>query len=141
MDLPEIMAQRVFAVAGDTLNPEKYAYKIKQGLLEHGYMVHAVGKEAASFNDIAGEIDIIDLCINPVKGLSLIKDCKKSFKCIVIQPGAESDELLSYLNENKLPYIQGCLLVGLSLYARERKMQNNPQIVEANEKCAKLERA
>ena len=122
MDLKEIMEQRVFAVAGDTLNPEKYAYKIKHGLLEHGYTVHAVGKEAASFNEIAGEIDIIDLCINPVKGLALIKECTKPFKCIVIQPGAESEELLAFLDEKNLPYIQGCLLVGLSVYAKGKKM-------------------
>ena len=119
MDLKEIMAQRVFAVAGDTLNEEKYAYKIKHGLLEHGYTVHAVGKELQSFNDIPGDIDIIDLCINPAKGLALIKDCKKPFKCIVIQPGAENEDLLAYLNENALPYIQGCLLVGLSVYAKK----------------------
>ncbi len=118
MELPEIMQQQVFAVAGDTLNPEKYAYKIKQELLKHGYTVHAVGKELTSFNDIPGEIDIIDLCINPVKGLSLIKECTKSFKCVVIQPGAASEELISYLNEKNLPYIEGCVLVGLSLYAK-----------------------
>ncbi|MCR5046613.1 MAG: CoA-binding protein [Treponema sp.] len=118
MELKEIMAQKVFAVAGDTLNPEKYAYKIKDGLLKKGYTVHAVGKEAQSFNEIDGDIDIIDLCINPIKGLKLIQECKKDFKCIVIQPGAKSPELLSYLEEKKLPYIQGCLLVGLSLYAK-----------------------
>ena len=118
MDLKEIMEERSFAVAGDTLNEEKYAYKIKQALLEHGYTVYSVGKELSSFNDIPEQIDIIDLCINPVKGLALIKECKKPFKCIVIQPGAESDELLSYLNEKNLPYIQGCLLVGLSIYAK-----------------------
>lgn len=118
MELKEIMEQGSFAVAGDTLNEEKYAFKIKQGLLEHGYTVYAVGKELSSFNDIPDEIDIIDLCINPVKGLALIKDCKKPFKCIVIQPGAESEELLSYLDENNIPYIQGCLLVGLSVYAK-----------------------
>ena len=117
MDLKEIMRQRVFAVAGDTLNPEKYAFKIKHGLLDKGYTVHSVGKELPSFNDIPGDIDIIDLCINPARGLALIKECGKPFKCIVIQPGAESDELLSYLDEKKLPYIQGCLLVGLSVYA------------------------
>ena len=49
----------------------------------------------------------------------MIKKCRKSFKCIVIQPGAESEELISYLNEKNLPYIQGCLLVGLRLYAKE----------------------
>ncbi|MBO6220284.1 MAG: CoA-binding protein [Treponema sp.] len=118
MDLKEIMEQRVFAVAGDTLNEEKYAFKIKRGLLAQGYTIHAVGKELASFNDIPGEIDIIDLCVNPAKGLALIKECKKDFKCIVIQPGAESEELLAYLNERALPYIQGCLLVGLSVYGR-----------------------
>lgn len=117
MDLKEIMEQKIFAVVGDTLNSEKYAYKIKQGLLEHGYTVHSVGKELKSLNDIQEEIDIIDLCINPVKGLALIRECKKNFKCIVIQPGAESEELIAYLNEKNLPYIEGCLLVGLSLYA------------------------
>ena len=118
MELKEIMEQKVFAVVGNTLDEEKYACKIKKAMLEHGYTVYAVGKELASINDVPEEIDIIDLCIHPVKGLALMKECKKNFKCIVIQPGAESPELLQYLDENKLPYIQGCLLVGLSRFRR-----------------------
>lgn len=118
MDLQEIMQQRDFVVVGDTLNQEKYAYKIKHGLEEKGYKAQAVGKELASINDVEGDIDIIDLCINPVKGLQLMKENKKPFKCIVIQPGAESQPLKSYLEENNLPYIEGCLLVGLRLYAK-----------------------
>lgn len=114
------MQQHVFAVVGDTLNEEKYAYKIKHGLLEHGYCVYPVGKELTSLNEIPGEIDIIDLCIHPVKGLALMKECKRNFQCIVIQPGAESEELLTYLNEQNLPYIEGCVLVGLSLYAKDK---------------------
>lgn len=116
MELKEIMEQKVMVVVGDTLNEEKYAYKIKTKLLEKGYTVYAVGKELSSINDINEEIDIIDLCINPVKGLKLIKECKKNFKCIVIQPGAESDELLEYLEENNIDFIEGCLLVGMRLY-------------------------
>lgn len=54
MDLKEIMQQRVFAVAGDTLNEKKHAHKIKHGLLAQGYTVHSVGKELASFNDMPG---------------------------------------------------------------------------------------
>lgn len=119
MDLKEIMDQESFAVVGDTLNEAKYAYRIKQGLLEQGYTVHAVGKELASLNDVEGEIDIIDLCIHPVKGLKLIEECQKSFRCIVIQPGAESAEIFAYLDAHHLPYIEGCLLVGLSLYPRQ----------------------
>ena len=116
MDLKEIMKQNSFAVLGNTINEEKYAYKIKRGLLDRGYEVYSVGKELESLNDIDGDIDIIDLCTNPIKGLKLLKENKKDFKCIVIQPGASNDELIKYLDDNNLPYIEGCLLVGLKLY-------------------------
>lgn len=114
MEMKEIMEQKRFAVVGNTLDPEKYAYKIKHAMLDAGYTVYAVGKELPSLNDIEDDIDIIDLCIHPVKGLALMKECKKSFRCIVLQPGAESPELLAYLDEQGLPYIQGCLLKGLA---------------------------
>ena len=118
MDLKEVMQQQKFAVLGDTLNEEKYAYKIKSGLEAKGYTVYPVGKELASLNDIEDEIDVIDLCIHPAKGLKLLQENQKKFKTIVVQPGASDEALVAYLEENKLPYIDGCLLVGLSLYAK-----------------------
>lgn len=118
MDMKDIMAQKNFVVVGDTLNERKYANMIKVGLLDKGYNVWSVGKELTSINDVDGEIDILDLCINPHKGLELLKENKKKCKCVVIQPGAESDEIFAYLEENKIPYIEGCLLVGLSVYAK-----------------------
>lgn len=117
MELQEVMRQRVFAVAGNTLEPGKYAYRIKQGLMEKGYTVYAVGKELPSLNDIPEEIDVIDLCIHPAKGLELMRECKKKFKCVVLQPGAESEELVAFLNERQMPYLNGCVLVGLRLFA------------------------
>ena len=122
MDLQQAMAQRVFVVVGDTLNPEKYAYIIKHRLLAQGYTVYCVGKELASINDVPEEIDVIDLCINRYKGIRLLKECTKSFKTMIIQPGAESDEILRHLDENKLPYMEACILVGLSLYKRQPKV-------------------
>lgn len=116
MDLKEIMKKKRFVVVGDTLNPEKYAYKIKHELLKKGYTVYPVGKELPSINSVPGDIEILDLCIHPAKGLKLLQESQKKFDCIVIQPGAESEELIQYLNENQLPYLEGCLLVGLSLY-------------------------
>lgn len=116
MEMKDIMQQQVFAVVGDTLNPEKYACTIKNRMQDAGYTVYAVGKELPSLNDVPDEIDVIDLCIHPVKGLKLMQECKKSFRCIVIQPGADSPELLAYLNENHLPYLHGCLLKGLEAY-------------------------
>ncbi len=116
MEMKDVMQQQVFAVVGDTLNPEKYACTIKNRMQDAGYTVYAVGKELPSLNDIPGDIDVIDLCIHPVKGLKLMQECKKSFRCIVIQPGADSPELLAYLDENHLPYLHGCLLKGLEAY-------------------------
>ena len=118
MTLKEVMSKERFAVVGDTLNPEKYACKIKEAMLRAGYTVYAVGKELESLNDIPDEIDIIDLCINPAKGLKLMQECQKSFECIVIQPGAESDELKAYLDEKNMPYIEDCLLIGLADFPR-----------------------
>ena len=116
MDLKEVMDQKNFVIVGDTLNEEKYASKIKRKMIKNGYQVSAVGKELESINDVEGDIDVIDLCITPAKGLKLIKECKKDFKTVVIQPGAESPELTGYLKENDIEYLEGCLLVGLKLY-------------------------
>ncbi len=120
MDLKEIMAQKRFVVVGDTLNEEKYAHKIKAGLLSAGYDVQCVGKELASFRDVQGEIDIIDLCINPVRGLSLLKEYTPPCKCVVLQPGAESDEIKDFLLSSKIDFVEGCLLVGLSVYGKKK---------------------
>ena len=121
MDLKEIMQENVFVVVGDTIKEEKYAFKIKNKLIDHGYTVYGVGKELKSINEVDDDIDIIDLCINPIRGLELIKECNKNYKCIVIQPGAESDELIEYMKRNNIQYIEVCLLVGLSLFSKNKK--------------------
>lgn len=118
MNLEEVMNQHNFVVVGDTLNEEKYAYKIKHQMLDHDYQIECVGKELASINDVTFDIDIIDLCIHPVKGLKLLQESNKPFKCVVIQPGAESEDIINYLKDNNYDYIEGCLLLGLSLYKK-----------------------
>ena len=57
-------------------------------------------------------------CASTAKGIGLLRECRKSVKCVVIQPGAESEEIFQYLKENHIPYIEGCLLVGMRLYPR-----------------------
>lgn len=116
MNLHDVMKEKVFAIAGDTLNPEKYAYKIKAQMAERGYSVYGIGRERASFNDVPEDIDVIDLCINPPRGLKLLQENRKQVKCVVIQPGAGSPEIEAFLADAGVPYIDGCLLVGLTLY-------------------------
>ena len=120
MDLEQIMQMNTFVVAGDTLNPEKYAYRIKHGLLEQGYTVYSVGKELGSLNEVPEDAQILDLCINPAKGLKLLQESQRTYRCVVIQPGAGSPEILAYLEEHRQPYLEGCLLVGMRLYPRNK---------------------
>lgn len=79
MELKNVMEQKVFVIVGDTVNEEKYAAQIKRQLRLKGYTAYGVGKELKSINDIPGSIDVIDLCINPIKGLKILKECKKFF--------------------------------------------------------------
>ena len=119
MDLREVMKYNTFVVIGDTLNEEKYAYKIKHELINSGYKVYCVGKELNSLNDVDDEIDIIDLCINPPAGIKILKENKKKFKGLIIQPGAGSDEIVEFLDKNNYEYMDGCLLVGIRLFGKE----------------------
>lgn len=116
MDMKNILDFNNFVVVGDTLNVNKYAYKIKKELLNNNYNVCGVGKELASINEVGFDIDVLDLCINPSLGIKLLKENNKKIKIVVIQPGAQSDEIKTFLNENKICYVEDCLFAGLKLY-------------------------
>ena len=118
MDLKQIMQFNNFVVLGNTLDKEKYAYKIKEKLLQNNYKVACVDKQYKSLNDIPFEIDVLDLCMNPLKSIKLLKENTKPIKAVVIQPGAESTDLIAFFEEAKIPYINGCLLVGMALYKK-----------------------
>ena len=121
MELKEIMSYKSFAVVGNTIREDKTAKKIKDNLEYFEYTVYPVYKEIKSLNDIDGEIDVIDLCINPVLGLNYLKECNKPYKCVLIQPGAESDEIKEFLDSKGIPYLEGCALVGMSLFKGKLK--------------------
>ncbi len=116
MNLQEIMKKDHFVIVGDTLNKEKYAYKIKETLLSNGYKVACVGKELKSLDEVDFNIEVVDLCINPVKGLEILKNSSKNIEMVLIQPGAESQEIKDYLDSKNIPYLEGCALVGVRLY-------------------------
>ena len=116
MDIKEIMEQKSFAVLGDTVSEGKPAHMIKERMTEKGYKVFPVGKELSSINEIDEDIDVIDVCMNPKKALELLKENRKAFKCVLLQPGTESEELTGFLEEKNIPYLKGCLLKGLKEY-------------------------
>ena len=115
-NLKEVFGQQVFAVVGNTTDRAKAACKIKYGLTRRGYSAYGIGKELHSLNEVPEEIDVVVLCANPKWGLELMQDCRKDMKGVVIQPGAESTELMEYLEEQGIPYLESCILSGFSLY-------------------------
>ena len=118
MEIKDVINYKNIVIVGDTLNEEKIAYKIKQKLIENGYNTHPVYKEIKDINEVS-EIDLIIMCINPIKGIEILKSLKKSFKAVLLQEGASSDEIIAYLNELNKPYINGCMLKALKQYKEE----------------------
>ena len=52
-----------------------------------------------------------------------MRECRKPCRGVLIQPGAESQEIFDYLKEQGIPYLQGCALVGLRLYPKKEKKE------------------
>ncbi|MCC5424582.1 CoA-binding protein [Clostridium botulinum] len=121
MKVYDFLDYKNWAVAGSVLSEDKYAYKIFNRLKEKGYNVVGIKpgvEEKDVFNnirDIPYNIEVLDLCINPIKGLDIVKEASKlGINKILIQPGAESNEIINFCRENNINAIEGCALVELS---------------------------
>lgn len=127
MEAQNLLDYENWAVAGDVLNESKYAHRILNALRDAKFNVSGVnpsdktGNAYTSLKLVPYKIDVLDLCINPVKGISVVKEAKKlNIDKILIQPGAESEEILDYCRENSIIAIEGCALVELSYYKRKK---------------------
>lgn len=109
-----------WCVVGDVGNEKKYAYRILNKLKENGYNAFGVSLKDGenifkSLKEVSCNIEVIDLCINPIKGIEFIKEAKTlGINKVLIQPGAESEEVLNFCKENDICAIEGCALVELS---------------------------
>ncbi|KYH34586.1 hypothetical protein CLTEP_15140 [Clostridium tepidiprofundi DSM 19306] len=121
MKASEMLDYKNWAVVGSVTNNMKYAYKILFALKNSGYTVKGVNPRAKedeickSLSEVDYKIDVLDLCINPKVGIEIVKEAKElGIDKILIQPGAESEEILNYCKENNITAVQGCALVELS---------------------------
>lgn len=121
MNANELMKYKNWIVVGDVLNSSKYAYKILNALKESGYNVFGVNPRGKSediylkLSDVKYKIEVIDLCINPLIGIEILKEAKNlGIDKVLIQPGAGSMEILDYCKRNNITAMEGCALVELS---------------------------
>lgn len=119
MEARELVKEKNWVVIGDVTNTSKYAYKILEKFKDKGHVVagvHPKGGEGIykTLEEVPYKIDAIDLCINPKLGLEFMKEVKSmGISKVLIQPGAESQDIINYCNENNIIAIQGCALVSL----------------------------
>lgn len=128
MDGQQLLEYKNWVVVGDVLNSSKYAHRILNTLKEAGYNVQGVNPSSnddsiyKSLKDIPYKIDVIDLCINPITGLKIVEEANNlGINKILIQPGAKSEDILSFCVEKGIIAIEGCALEELSYYKRKKR--------------------
>ncbi|MDV3428004.1 MAG: CoA-binding protein [Bacillota bacterium] len=121
MSPADFLKYKNWVVIGDVTNSSKYAYSILNALKEHGLNASGLhpkdesGLIYKSLKEVPYSIEVIDLCINPKYGMEFIKEAKSmGINNILIQPGAESPEIIRFAEENKMNAIEGCALTALS---------------------------
>ncbi|GIM28942.1 CoA-binding protein [Clostridium polyendosporum] len=117
----DLMKFKNWVVVGDVTNPTKYAYRILSKFYSAGFNVSGVNPRATkegtykSLEQVAYKIDAIDLCINPRDGIDIVRQAKElEIKYILIQPGAESEEIFNFCRNNNIIAVEGCALVALN---------------------------
>lgn len=123
MEARALLNYENWVVVGDVLNSTKYAYKILSSLKESNFNVSGVNPRDNSGNvykdlkEVPYKIDVIDLCINPITGLKIVESAiELGINKILIQPGAESNDILMLCREKGISAIEGCALIELSNY-------------------------
>ena len=117
----EFLDYKNWVVVGDVLTPSKYAFKILNSLKRDGFNVVGLNPSIESkevynnLRDIPFKIEVLNLCINPYKGIKILQEAHElKIDKVLIQPGAESAEILNFCQANEIQAIEGCALVELS---------------------------
>ncbi|MCG8608242.1 CoA-binding protein [bacterium] len=120
--------ETTIAVVGATDNPSKYGYVIYRDLKNKGYSVYPVNKQrktvdgAPAFSTVADlpvTPTIINIVVPPEETASVLRQSLElSLMNVWVQPGAESPQVLTMLQENGFNYLaNACIMVKSRLQA------------------------
>ena len=112
----------VVAVVGATDNPRKYGNRIYLDLKGKGFRVYPVNPSSvsvdgdptyASLADLPEMPDIVDFVVPPTRTLRILAQANElGFMNVWIQPGAESDDVVTYLDAHGFNYLtDACIMV------------------------------
>ena len=114
--------KNLIALVGASNDPKKYGNKILLDLVSKGYNVIPINSKEDTIAGIKSYKNVLDLkefptiinfVVPPSVGLQITKELvKNNFDNYWYQPGAESEEISSFLNENKKNFIDDkCIMV------------------------------
>jgi predicted CoA-binding protein len=111
------------AIIGASSAPGKYGNRAVRAYLRQGWIVYPVNptereiqglKTYASITDIPGPVDRATLYVPAAVGLTLLDGIKrKGVSELFVNPGAESDELITKAEALGLDPIQACSIVDI----------------------------
>lgn len=119
--IKETLKMKTWAVVGANDDPGKYGYRIWYVLKDRGYRVFAVNprlqeidgdKVYPAIGDLPEKPDVVDMVVNPKKGLQVMEDIAAAgIKYVWMQPGTRSDEIRAFAAEHGITLIEDCVLV------------------------------
>ena len=112
----------VIAIVGATDNPEKYGNRIYRDLKGKGFRVYPINptrdtidgdRAYADLADLPEKPDIVNYVVPPPRTLRLLARAKElGFMRAWIQPGAENEDVMAYLDDNGFDYVaNACIMV------------------------------
>jgi predicted CoA-binding protein len=117
-------AQRFVAVLGASDHPERYSYMATQRLLEHGFSpipVNPTLKEVlglpvvSRLGEIQQPVDTLTVYLSPKRSTPLADEITQLRpRRVILNPGAENEELQNRLDQAGIPWLHACSLVLLS---------------------------
>jgi predicted CoA-binding protein len=116
------------ALVGATDNPSKYGHTIYHDLKRKGYAVFPVNPQRATVGgdraygklaDLPEPPTIVNFVIPPRFTLHVLKQCLElGFMNVWLQPGAESPEVMEFIQEHGFNYLaNACIMVQSRLKA------------------------
>ena len=120
--IQEFINQRVWAVVGASLNPEKYGHRIFRDLRAAGYIVYGInpgGGEIESqrlypaLADLPEEPAVVDIVVPPKVTEEIVRQCAElGLGRIWMQPGSESEEAIRFCQEKGIKVVHGaCAMI------------------------------
>lgn len=124
MDAGDAMRKKTVAVLGASPNPERYSNRAVKKLLGAGHRVIPVARDGSiveglesvkSLAEIKEPVDTLTLYVGPQVSAALSKEIiALAPRRVIMNPGAESEDLKKALEAAKIEVIEACTLVLLS---------------------------